>query len=86
MSLFGLQVVATVPDLICITDVDSGEPITTEDVRFGLRVAVLVLACSPLLKTEAALKVVGPNPFGYENVEFQSIGEYMSHDPIPTRG
>ncbi|XP_072038494.1 uncharacterized protein [Amphiura filiformis] len=79
------QVVATVPDLICITDVDSGEPITTEEVRFGLRVAVVALACSPLLKTEAALKVVGPKAFGYDDVEFKPIGEYKEHDPIPAR-
>ena len=85
LILIQFQVVATVPDLIVVTDVDSGEPITTEDVQYGLRVAVLVLACSPLLKTDIALKVIGPKAFGYADVEFKPIGEYKSHEPIPPR-
>ena len=74
---------ATVPDLICITDIDSGHPITTEEVRFGLRVAVLGLPCAPLLATDRALKVIGPKAFGYQDVEFVSIGDYIPNRPIP---
>lgn len=59
-------VVASVPDLICMVDLESGESITTEVVRFGLRVAVIGLPCHPLLRTPDALAVIGPRAFGYE--------------------
>jgi uncharacterized protein len=58
--------VATVPDLICMVDLESGQPITTEVLRYGLRVAVLGLPCHPLLSTPEALAVVGPRAFGYD--------------------
>ena len=58
--------VATVPDLICMVDLESGQPITTEVLRFGLRVAVIGLPCHPLLRTTEALAVIGPRAFGYE--------------------
>lgn len=61
---------AIVPDLICLVDEDSAEPITTEIVRYGLRVVVIAIPAPEQLKTEAALKVVGPAAFGYPNVEY----------------
>ena len=76
------QVLATTPDLITIVDADSGQPISTEELRFGLHVAVLVLASSPLLRTQRALEVVGPRAFGYD-LEFKPVAEYTSHHPIP---
>jgi DUF917 family protein len=60
------EVVCTVPDLICILSLDDGEPIGTESLRYGLRVAVIVLPAARELKTPAALKVVGPAAFGYD--------------------
>lgn len=59
------RVVITVPDLICILDDDSGEPIGTEVLRYGLRVCVLAFAADPKLTTAAGLAVVGPRAFGY---------------------
>jgi len=60
------QPVATVPDLICMVDLESAQPITTEVLRYGLRVAVLGLPCHPLLSTPVALAVIGPRAFGYD--------------------
>jgi DUF917 family protein len=60
------EVVATVPDLICIVHLEDGEPITTELLRYGHRVAVIGVECSPLLRTPEALAVVGPAAFGYD--------------------
>ena len=78
--------VACVPDLISIVDNDTGEPIPTEDVRYGQRVAVLTLPCHPLLKTPQALKIVGPQAFGYDNVKFEPCRPYKSLTPVaPTR-
>ena len=60
------QAVATVPDLICIVATADAEPITTELLRYGQRVAVVGVPCHPLLRTPEALAVVGPRAFGYD--------------------
>jgi DUF917 family protein len=60
------EVIATVPDLITIVTDDTGEPVSTEVLRYGYRVAVLGIPGAAQLKTPAALKVVGPRAFGYD--------------------
>jgi DUF917 family protein len=60
------EIVATVPDLICIIGLEDGEPIGTELLRYGLRVAVLGMPAPKELKTARALNVVGPKAFGYD--------------------
>ena len=67
------QVVLCVPDLIILLDLESGEPITTEVLRYGMRVAVMAIGCHPLMRTEKALHVVGPQAFGYPDVEYQPL-------------
>lgn len=63
-------ILAVVPDLICIVDQDTAEPITTELLRYGLRVAVLGIPAPVEIKTPRALEVVGPAAFGYPDVPF----------------
>jgi DUF917 family protein len=60
------RVVATVPDLICILDDNSREPVGTELLRYGMRVCVLGFAADSKLTTPAGLVVVGPRAFGYD--------------------
>lgn len=60
------EVACAVPDLIGILNLDDGEPIGTEMLRYGLRVAVIGMPAPRELKTDAALKVVGPLAFGYD--------------------
>lgn len=60
-------VLASVPDLICVLDTDSGEPITAETMRYGLRVSVLAAPCDPRWRTPQGLALVGPRYFGYEH-------------------
>ena len=55
---------ALAPDLICVVDSETAEPIPTPDIRYGQRVTVLGLSCHPVFRTERALKVVGPEAFG----------------------
>ena len=78
---------ACVPDLISVVDSETAEPVTTEEVRYGLRVVVVALACSPLLRSETALAVIGPQAFGYseEEVVYRPFAEYHEHAPIPPR-
>ncbi|MDO1582489.1 DUF917 domain-containing protein [Rhizobium oryzicola] len=63
----------TVPDLIVLLDVDTGYPITTEMLRYGQRVAVIAIPCHDLLRSSAALEVVGPAAFGYPDIPFQPL-------------
>ncbi len=67
------EVVASVPDLICMLESDTGEPITTEQLRYGLRVNILAVPCTDKFRTEKALKVVGPAAFGYPEVVFEPL-------------
>lgn len=74
----GEQVRATVPDLIMVLDADHGEPITTELLRFGQRVTVIGLPCHRLLRSSAALEVVGPAAFGYRDVPYRPMSDERS--------
>jgi uncharacterized protein len=65
--------VIMVPDLIMNLELDTGEPITTEMLRYGQRVAVIGLPAHDLLKTPRALEVVGPKAFGYPELSFQPL-------------
>jgi uncharacterized protein len=56
----------TVPDLITVVDEQTGLPITTEALKYGLRVAVLGFPCHPQWRTPEGLALVGPRYFGYE--------------------
>jgi len=69
-------VVATVPDIISVVDTESYQPFLVEDLKFGLRASVLVLPASPLMRTEQALKIIGPKGFGYD-VDYKPVGDYV---------
>lgn len=60
----GTEVLAIVPDLICVVDIDSGEPITTEGLRYGQRVRVLGISTPKMMRTPEALDSFGPAAFG----------------------
>jgi DUF917 family protein len=58
--------VATTPDLIIVLDTESGEPITTEALRYGHRVSVLAAPCDERWHSPAGIELVGPRYFGYD--------------------
>jgi DUF917 family protein len=62
----GDETLAVVPDLICVLDADTAEPITTEELRYGQRVKVMAVSVPPIMRTEAALEVWGPRHFGFD--------------------
>jgi len=61
---------AMVPDLIMNLELETGEPITTEILRYGQQLAVIGLPAHDLMKTPEALKVVGPATFGYPDLTY----------------
>ncbi|MHA1565186.1 MAG: DUF917 domain-containing protein [Alphaproteobacteria bacterium] len=58
------EVRAIVPDLICIMDSETADPITTEQLRYGQRVTVIAVAVPEIMRTPEALEVFGPKCFG----------------------
>ncbi|MGO1076477.1 DUF917 domain-containing protein [Inquilinus sp. CA228] len=67
------EVEVVVPDLIVILDIDTGQAINTEMLRYGQRVAVLALPSHPLLRTAEALDVVGPAGFGFTDLTWRPM-------------
>ncbi|GGS29584.1 DUF917 domain-containing protein [Actinokineospora fastidiosa] len=61
------RVVASVPDLICVLDAETGEPVTTEAMGYGYRVTVVGLPCHSRWRTREGLALVGPAYFGYDH-------------------
>lgn len=68
------QVLVSTPDLICLVDTQTGEPVTTETLRYGQRLSVIAAPCYERWRSEAGLKLVGPQYFGYDN-------PYVPFDP-----
>ena len=66
------KTVAIVPDLICIVDRETAQPITVETLKYGQRVKVIGTSAAPIMRTDAALNVFGPGNFGYDE-PFQPI-------------
>lgn len=72
-------VVASVPDLISVLDSESGQPITTEELRYGLRVVVIAAPCDERWRTSAGLNLVGPRYFGYD-IDFVPVEDLAASE------
>lgn len=72
------KILATAPDLICLVDTETFQPIPTDALKYGKRVLVIGLPCFPLWRIPEGLKLVGPRYFGidtdYIPVEERSKG------------
>lgn len=60
------EIISSVPDLIIVLGSDTGEPITTDELRYGFRVTVIAAPCDGKWRTDAGLALVGPRYFGYD--------------------
>jgi DUF917 family protein len=60
------EIIVSVPDLITVLETETGEPITTESLRYGFRVTVLGIPCNEKWRTPEGLALVGPRYFGYD--------------------
>ncbi len=58
------EIVATVPDLICLVDTETFIPVTTDALKYGKRVIVVGLKCFEMWRSEKGLELVGPRYFG----------------------
>lgn len=71
------NLLASTPDLISILDHETGNPITTEQLRYGQRIDLIAYPCDPKWRTEKGIQVAGPDYFGY-TVKYQPIEHLKS--------
>lgn len=58
--------VITTPNLICLLDHETHDPLTTEALAYGNRAVVIGMPCAPEWHRDGMLELVGPAAFGYE--------------------
>ena len=63
-ATLGDRLLAIVPDLICCLDSETADPATCETLRYGQRLKVLGLSCTPVMRTPRGLACCGPAAFG----------------------
>lgn len=66
IAQLGDETLATTPDLIMVLDHETGEPITTEGLRYGQRVRVIAAPADERWHSPEAIAMVGPRYFGYD--------------------
>jgi len=66
------KICATTPDIIMLLEEESGEPLTTDIISYGLRVAVVALPAPEVWTTPKGLELVGPRAFGFD-VDYQGV-------------
>ena len=77
------KLLTCVPELITLMDADTAQPIQTEEVRFGIRVAVVAMPASGIISSEQALKFVGPQAFGYgADIQYTPLCVFKDAGPI----
>ena len=68
------EVLVTTPDLITLVEAESGNPVTADAIRYGLRLVALAFPCNPQWRTDAGIRLVGPRYFGYDVDYKQYVG------------
>jgi len=61
------KTLAIVPDLICVVDRETGQPVTVETMKYGQRIKVIGASAAPILRRPECLAVFGPQAFGLED-------------------
>ena len=65
------------PDLICVVDRHTGEPIPNPKMRQAQDVAIIVLPCDDRLRQDKIKKVLDPQYFGFEDISYVPVEERM---------
>ncbi len=64
----GGDLLALVPDIITVLDVETAVPITNETLRYGQRVMVMAVRVPEIMRSPAALRQFGPAAFGLDEI------------------
>jgi len=72
------DVLAIVPDLICVIDAQNGEAIGTPEYRYGLLVIVVGIAASDKWTgSQRGIEIGGPKAFGFGHLEYEPLGQFV---------
>jgi DUF917 family protein len=72
-----VEVLAIVPDLVCVLDAQNGEALGTQEYRYGLPVILLgITASEKWTSTSRGLDVGGPKGFGLNDLEYKPLGKF----------
>ncbi|KAL2021381.1 hypothetical protein VTK56DRAFT_7246 [Thermocarpiscus australiensis] len=72
------DVLATVPDLICVIDTQNGEAVGTPEYGYGLLVVVLGLAASDKWTgSRGGIELGGPKASGFEHLEYAPLRRFV---------
>lgn len=71
------RIVASVPDLIAVLDNGSGRALGVPEFKYGYRVTVVGITCSPRwTEVPAGIEIGGPKAFGYD-IPYEALGTYV---------
>ena len=72
-----MQILAMVPDLVCVLDAQNGEALGTQEYRYGLPVVVLgITASEKWTSIQRGLEIGGPKGFGFNDLEYKPLGKF----------
>ena len=60
------SVIVTTPDLITLLEAESGNPVTADSLRYGLRLVALAFEATAQWRSPEGVALVGPRYFGYD--------------------
>ncbi|KAM5370621.1 hypothetical protein ACJZ2D_008447 [Fusarium nematophilum] len=71
------EILAIVPDLVCVIDAQNGEALGTQEYRYGLPVIVLgITASEKWTSTPRGIEIGGPKGFGFDDLEYKALGKF----------
>jgi len=68
------EILASTPDLLVLLDENSGTPLTSEMLRYGLQVTLIALPAPEIWQSIEGLELVGPRVFGYD-IDYQPVSQ-----------
>lgn len=71
------KIIATTPDILMLLEQETGTPITSEILRYGLKVNFVTFPAPSIWTTPKGLELVGPRYFGYE-IDYQPVNKPKS--------
>lgn len=77
MSWLNDEVYVTLPDLICLFDNESNEPISTPAFKDGMDVSMVIFDGPEAFKTEKGLEAFGPKRFGFDITYTPAMGRLL---------
>jgi DUF917 family protein len=65
------------PDLIAIVDIETGEPIRTDIMKYGYRGSIILISAHERMRTQKGIETFGPRYFGYD-FDYVPVEQLMS--------